>query len=226
MGVTTEKLSETPDSFVGIEDLPSGARDALRASFAGEAQRLWTGEDDRTLDALEGTVVRYQGSYYAVVLLYGHGDDVIQTLLRWFLTATSGFLVVYSGLVLVKRSWRPFTTLRALWVPVVVTLFFLATAFYDVTFSGVDGPVVSVASGLPGPDLIELIPITTLFVAVGSIAVRYGWKSRLALVFLLYILLLVIARFVPTHPSSMMALLGYTAIGGVPWFWLGHHFTN
>jgi hypothetical protein len=226
VGVATEELSETPETYVVLEDLPPEARDALRGTFVGDSQRLWTGEDDRAIDALEETVVRFQGSYYAVALLYGHDNAFIRILLRWLLTAASGFLLVFSVLVLVKGSWRPFTTLRAVWVPVVVTLAFLGTSYYDVTVSGVEGPVLSLTHGLPGPDLIELIPITTLFVAVGSIAARHGWRSRLGLVFLLYILLLVIARFVPTEPVSLAALLGYTAIGGVPWLGLGFLLTR
>lgn len=226
VGVHLEELSETPETFIDFERLPPEARTAFRQEIVGETTVLWTGDDDRAIDALDGATVRYQGVYYRVILTYGHGSDFVPVLLRWMLTAAGAFFVVYGGLILYTDSWRPLTPIRSLWIPAAVTGSFLATAWYDVTFSGVSGSVLSITGGLPGLDLIEIIPITSLFLAVGSEIALQGRRSRIALGSALGILLLVFARFGSLHPVAVIALTVYTAIGSAPWLALGHRLTR
>lgn len=227
VGVYSEEVTDPPADFVAFEQLPPGAQSVVQAEVANGGQVLWTGEDDRVIDALDdGVIVRYQDTYYQVILTYGHGGGFIPVLLRWLLTAASAFLIVYGGLVLHTGTWRPFTPLRSLLAPVTVTLGFLATAYYDVTFSGVSGSFFTVTGGLPGLSLIEVIPITSLFLAVGSAAAIHGVRSRLVRIGTVGALVLVLARYVPTHPVALLVLVLYTAIGGLPWLGLGYRLTE
>lgn len=225
VGVHIEELSEPPETAVEFDRLPPEARSAVRQEVAGGTTVLWTGDDDQAIEALDGGVnVRYRGMYYRVLLTYGHGGDFVPVLLRWMLTAAAAFLVAYGVLVQYAGSWRPLTPVRSLWVPVAVTGGFLATAWYDVTLSGVAGSFLSITGGLPGLDLIEIIPITSVFLAVGSGMARHG--QRAAAGGAVGVLLLVFARFGSFHPVAMLALTAYTAVGGAPWLALGLRLTE
>lgn len=226
VGMYAEAMSEPPETFVEFEQLPPEARTAFREELTTGETVLWTGDDDRAIEALDGAVVHYQGEYYRVILTFGHNVDFIPALLRWMLTAASAFMVVYGGLVLYARTWRPLTPVRSLWAPVVVAAGFLATAWYDVSFSGVSGPVLRITGDVAGLDLLQIIPISSLFLAIGSQSALHGWRSRLTLGGTLGILLLVFARFGTVHPVALIALTVYTAIGGAPWIALGYRLTR
>lgn len=226
VGMQLAIMSEPPEPFVEFDRLPREAQTAFREEVDGGDPVLWTGEDDRALDALDGATVRYEGQYYRVILLYGHGGDFLLVLVRWVLTAIGAFVVVYGGLVLYTREWRPLRPVRSLWAAAGIRASFLATAWYDVTVSGVPGSVVGITGNLPGLDLIEIIPITSLFLAVGSAGALTGWRSRTAIVGPVAILLLVYARYGVFQPVAVIALTLYTAIGGAPWLVLGHRLTT
>lgn len=228
VGVDVEPLADTADSGIEYSQLPQAAQKAFRDALAGRSVELWTGEDDRALDAFnrhDGRV-RYQGESYRVVLFYSHPGSFIYVFLRWLLTAMSAFLVAYGGLVLHADSWTPFTPIRALWVPVLVTLSFLGTAFYDVTFSGVSGSFLGVTGAGTGHDLIELVAITSAFVVIGSLTRRDGLGSRAVAVGSLLVLIVGAVRYRLIVPVSILLLILYTALGGIVWGTIGYRLTE
>lgn len=226
--VGVEELNEPPDEYTEIEALSPAGQAAVEAAVAGDSVQLWTGEDDRVINELSNTRVRYRDAYFQVVLLYPHKDDFPWSLLRWLATAAGPFLIVYGGLVLATDTWRSVTPRRAIWIPVAVTAGFIATAWYDVTLSGGQGPILSITSGLPGRDLFELIPLTSVFCVIGSVAARHGPTSPLVVLGALAVLALTFLRFavMPIILPSVALFTVYAAIGGVPWAFIGHRLTE
>lgn len=210
-----------PESFIEYETLPPDAQAAFREALSEGQYTLWSGEDDRVIDRFQGgLLIEYNGSYYRAGIQTGVTIDFQETILRWFGTAIGGLLLAFGGLVLYSGSWRPLTPLRSLFVTAVVTAAFLATNAYDVLYSGVEGPVL----GIAGLGIIELIPVTTLFLGVGSEVARNGPTSTTAIGGTVGIVLLGI--IIP-NPEAVQVILGLVAvIGGLPWFGLGYRLTN
>lgn len=95
---------------------------------------------------------------------------------------------------------------------------FLATNAYDVLLSGVEGPVLGVAK----LGILELIPVTTLFLAIGSEVVRNGMESRIAIGGTVGIVLL---PLLINAPASQIVVVLFVIVFGLPWFGLGYRLT-
>lgn len=218
-----EELSSTPDEFIHYNTLPGESQAIFQEAVTDGQQTLWSGEDEGAIENFEGgPAIQYEGDYYRVQ--FGHidaGGGFVQIIFRWFLTAVSAFLIAFGGLVLYTGSWQPLTPTRSLWVPIAVTIGFYVTNAYDVSYSGVEGSIWSIA----GIALIGLIPITVLFTVVGSEVAISGWESRIALGGSAAIFLIAAILF-GSISIIILILVLYTAIGGAPWFWLGHKLTR
>lgn len=226
LGVEQEPVD--PGSAVAFDGLSSASQEAFEAAVADGVHALWSGEDDRAIDRFQSDpTVAYRGDTYRTRL--GHGDDagLLGPLLRWYASAAGAFLVAFGGWALAAGSWRPFTPTSSLSVPAAVAVAFVATNAYDVLFSGVDGTVFR----LTGLGILDLIPVTALFVAIGAEVARNGRDSRLARWGTVGIILVAVAVFgnlsitlgaVVTVP--ILAL--YAVVGGLPWFWLGRRLSE
>lgn len=219
--LVVEQETGPPESFIEYDALPPDARAAFSEAVDEGQHALWSGEDDPVIDRFQGgPVIEYNGEYYRTGFQRGVTVDFEETLLRWYGTAIGGLLVAFGGLVLYSGSWRPLTPLRSLSVTAVVTGAFLATNAYDVVFSGVDGPVF----GIAGLGIVKLIPVTTLFLAVGSEVARNGPRSSTAVGGTVGIAFLGI--LVP-NPRAFQVVLGLiTVVGGLPWLGLGYVLTD
>lgn len=220
--VHVQPTSDQPEQFVEFESLDPAAQAAFEQAFGDGRHTLWSGDDDRAIRTLQTTpAVHYDGEYYRVAVQHTDSGFDFTILVRWFITALGAFLLVFGGLAVSKGSWYPFTPLNALLVPVAVLLGFFLTNVYDVLFSGVRGSVWW--HGAVG--LIELIPLTTGFLAVGSEVARNGRRSRRAIGGSVVI---VLGSAVVIGSPSIALLIGgvLTLVGGVPWFWLGDKYTS
>lgn len=212
--------SDQPESFIDYDSLSPAARAAFRDAVSDGQRVLWSGEDDRAIDRFQNSpTIRYDGEYYRTGVRHTDSSDFTETLLRWYGTALSAFLIAFGGLVLYYGSWRPLTPLRSLSVTAAVSIAFLATNAYDVLFSGVEGPVLGVAK----LGILELIPVTTLFLAIGSEVVRNGIESRAAIGGTVGIVLLTLLI---NAPAFQIVVVLMVIVFGLPWFGLGYRLTD
>lgn len=217
--LVVQQESTQLDSFVEFDTLSPEAQAAFREAVSDGQHVLWGGEDDRAIDRFQDSpTIRYNGEYYRTGFQEGVTLDFIETLLRWYGTAVGGFLTAFGAFVLHSGSWRPLTPLRSLLVTAAVSIAFLATNAYDVLFSGVEGPVLGVAK----LGILELIPVTTLFLAIGSEVVRNGMESRTATGGTVGIVLLTLLINVPSFP---IVVILFVIVFGLPWFGLGYRLT-
>ena len=212
---------------VAFSELPPAAQAAFRDAVAGEPVELWSGEDDAAIEAFEERpTVGYRGDTYQAVLYVSHAGSFVPVFLRWLLTAASAALVAYAALVWSAGSWRPLTPRRSLWVSVAVVAAFIGTAAYDVWLSGAAGSVWTLSGDVPGLELLLMVPITSLFVPVGSVAATDGIQSPGVAAGTVAVLVLAYARFLHGFvPVSVAILTAYTAVGGVVWAALGYRLT-
>lgn len=223
-----EREPVAPEPAVAFETLTPDAQAAFEAAVEDGPQVLWSGEDDRVIDRFgSGPTIAYRGDTYRTRLGHTDSGGLVEPLLRWYASAAGAFLVAFGGWVLAVESWRPFTPTRGLTVPAAVAVAFLGTNAFDVLRSGVDGTVFR----LTGLGILDLIPVTALFLAVGAEVARNGRDSRLARWGAVGILLVVVAVFGNLSFAFgaivvLPILVIYTAIGGAPWFWLGYRLSR
>lgn len=218
--LVVQQESNQPDTFVEFDTLSPEAQAAFREAVSDGQHVLWSGEDDRAIDRFQDSpTIRYDGEYYRTGFQHGVTLDFTETLLRWYGTAVGAFLLAFGVLVLYFGSWRPLTPLRSLLVTAAVSIAFLATNAYDVLFSGVEGPILGIAK----LGILELIPVTTLFLAIGSEVVRNGRQSRAAIGGTVGIVLLTLLI---NAPAFQIVVVLIVIVFGLPWFGLGYRLTD
>lgn len=217
--VTGEALPE--DATIEYGALPAEAQRAFDDARRGESRTLWGGEDDRAIGALANRrYIRYDGEYYEYAFTHGDVLWFPVGLVRGLLTTVGALLLVMGGLLGYSGTWRPVTPVRSLWVPVGVTLGLVATQTYDLLYGGAGG-------SLPLPHgLLSLLPMTTLFLGVGSVYRSRGPAVVLSLAAMGTVLLLGGAVITDAPPVVPVVIGGVLVVGGAPWLVLGYVLSN